>query len=56
MEWIVVNRVNISLVLYISWFSTFSTLSFFGPRIIPKVLILGQSHTSISQTVKFAVN
>ena len=29
---------------------------FFCPRVIPKVLILGQSRTSISQTVKSAVN
>ena len=37
---------------HVSWFSTFSTSSFFRPKVIPKVLILGQFHTSVSQTVK----
>ena len=40
---------------HVSWFSTFSTSSFFRPRVIPKVLILGQSHTSVSQTVNSPV-
>ena len=40
---------------HVSWFSTFSTSSFFRPKVIPKVLILGQFHTSVSQTVKSSV-
>ena len=49
-------KVNLSLLpssfmVFNIWYMKF----FFCPRVIPKMLILGQSHTSISLVVKFSV-
>ena len=50
------KKIGLILVYYsqVSWFSTFST--FFRPGVIPKVLILGQSHTSVMFSIRTSVN